>query len=91
MKKEIKNIIVKLILFMALYGICSIIMVSVEPTISADMAVQQLNGGDFGFAQLNAYNQIKHYLSYGYVIIFILLYVPNIIRFVKHKNQIKGE
>jgi hypothetical protein len=82
-RKEARRIVVKGIIYMIITIVGAIIVSSFEPTISAKVAVEQLNGGDLGFANLQAYSRIKEYGGYGCLLLFILLFAPNVIRVIK--------
>ena len=83
MKKETKYLVIKIIIFVTMCLITSGVLNAFEPTVTTKLAINQLNGGDAGFAAFNAYTQVKSYIEYGYALIFLLLFYKNIINGIR--------
>ncbi|SFR75945.1 hypothetical protein [Anaeromicropila populeti] len=81
--KEIKVVILKVIIFAAVCIVVSAVFQSYETTYYNELALKQLNGGADEYAKLKAYGYIKNYLGYGYVLLFLLLFFKNIVDLAK--------
>jgi len=83
-KKRFKSMTIKFIIIVILGIILSIIMKSIEPLISAEMAVSQLNGENLGYVELQAYQSVKYYVSLGWYLSIALLYLNDVIYWIKY-------
>lgn len=89
-KKLARKILVKLIVYIILLGMIAAVLQSVEPLVSAEIALGQMENSNESFVVLNSYNwlkSIRHAVYFVAWLMFTSTIARDVYKFIKNKGE----